>query len=90
MRGKQGLTTFEVYKMDKLKSLQLGADSMHMQKMADDAMLASVYQAECDDLVASVNHRTTHDVIVNGSLLFIAVLLFVFHWRWLKKMAKEE
>jgi hypothetical protein len=90
MSGGQNLTTFEVYKMDKLKSTQMVADSMHMQKMADDAMLHSMYQAERDDLIASVNHRTTRDAIVNSLLLMIAVLLFVFHWRWLRKMAKEE
>ena len=66
------------------------ADSMHMQKGADVAMLHSMYQADCDDLIASVNHCTTRDSIVNSLLLLIAVLLFVFQWRWLRKMAKEE
>lgn len=90
MSGGQSLTTFEVYKMDKLKSTQMAADSMHMQNRMDDAMLRSMYQAERDDLIASVNHRTTRDAIVNSIVLVIAVLLFIFHWRWLRKMAKEE
>lgn len=90
MSGGQNLTTFEVYKMDKLKSTQKAVDTMQMQNRIDDTMLRSMYQAERDDLVASVNHRTTRDAIVNGLLLLIAFLLFVFHWRWLRKMAKEE
>ena len=48
------------------------------------------YDALRSDQVASVRYSAVQSMSSSAVLLIVAVLLFVFHWRWLKNRAKQS
>ena len=82
------LTSFDNYVLEKRQ--RSGMDTMQKAMVADTSILRRMYDAETNDLLQKANHRIRQKIIVNGSLLLLTVLLFVIHWRWLKKIAKNN
>jgi hypothetical protein len=79
------LSSFENFKIDALKSTPAESASA-----LDDATLRSAFEAAQNDVIRSVNHRTRRTIIVSSLLLAICVILFVAHWRWLKRLTAQE
>lgn len=77
------LASFENYKMDLLTSSE-----KELSYVPDDETLKAMYESAKDDKIRGVNHRAFRDIMVNGLLIVICVVLFIFHWRWMQRLSK--
>jgi hypothetical protein len=82
------LASFENYKMDILKSSQKGDESLQASYVPDDQTLRAMYEAARTDRIQSVKHQSNKSIIVGSLLIFICLILFVTHWRWVRKLNK--
>ena len=82
------LASYENYKMDILKSPQKGDESSKASYVPDDQTLRAMYEAARADRIQSVKHQSNKSIIVGSLLIFICVILFVTHWRWVRKLNK--
>lgn len=78
------LASFENYKMDLLTS------EKEFVNIPDDKTLLVMYEAAKSDKIQSVKHRTKREMMVNGLLIVICVVLFITHWRWVQKISKSK
>jgi hypothetical protein len=82
------LASFENYKLDILKTLQKGDDSSKATYVPDDQTMRAMYEAVRADRIQSVKHRSNKSIIVGSLLVLICLILFVTHWRWMRKLNK--
>ena len=82
------MASFENYKLDVLKSFQKGDDTNKSNYAPDDQTLHVMYEAAKADKIQSVRHRANGNIIIGGLLVTICAILFVTHWRWLRKLNK--
>lgn len=83
--GSPSLASFENYKMDILRSLP-----EELSYVPDDQSLHNMYEAAKGERIQSVEHRARRTIIVSSLLIVGCVLLFVTHWRWMRKLARAE
>ena len=50
-----------------------------------DTELRRLYDAEREEVVATVRYRATRSLVGNLLLMVVAGALFAIHWRWLKR-----
>ena len=89
-QGMPSLASFENYKMDMLKSSQNGDGSSKASYVPDDNTLRVMYEAARTDKIQSVKHESNKSITVGGLLIFICIILFATHWRWVRKLNKLE
>jgi hypothetical protein len=82
------LASFDNYKMDILKSLQKEDESSKASYVPDDQTLRAMYEAARNDRIQSVKHQSNKSIIVGSILILICLILFVIHWRWMRKLNK--
>ena len=100
----RNITSFELYKADaKRQPENRGApngpdgpaarvDQSSSRAAADtasDAELRRLYEAERESVIANVRFRSIRSLVGNLLLLVVAAVLFVIHWRWLKRRDDE-
>ena len=78
------LASFENYKMDILT-----ASDKAQNITFDDETLKVMYESAKNDKIQAVKHRTSRDMMVNGFLIVVCILLFIFHWRWMRKFTRS-
>jgi len=77
------LASFDNYKMD-----IYSASEKESAFNPDDATLHAMYEAAKADKIHSVKHRANRTMIVNGLLIILCVVIFTFHWRWMRRLSK--
>jgi len=82
--NQKSLASFENYKMDVLKS-----NNEKETWNPDDATLQTMYEAEKEDRIRRVTHSSVRNLSVSGILIIICVILFLTHWRWMRKLNKK-
>lgn len=80
----ESIASFENYKMDILKS-QAEKETW----APDDATLKAMYESEKDDRIRRVKHNSFQNILVNGTLIIICIVLFLTHWRWMRRLNKK-
>ncbi len=88
--GSPSLASYENYKMDVLKSMPKGDDTKGASYIPDETTIKSMYESAKADKIQSVKHQAHRSMIIGGILIVICVILFVTHWRWLRKTSKAE
>lgn len=88
--GAPSLASFENYKMDVLRSLPKGEDAAKTSYIPDDQTLRGMYEAAKNDKILSVRHSSNRSMIISGLLIFICLVLFVTHWKWMQKNNRPE
>jgi len=93
--GRMGgpLTSFEVYKVSVRRQMVMRqysgpAPASVAQPPADtlsDAEMRRLYDAEREAAIGNVHFRAARSLVGNFLLIVLAAVLFVVHWRWLKK-----
>ena len=78
------LASFNNYKVDIIKA----TDPAH-DLVLDDDTLQSMYEAAKQDAISKVKHNAYRSVIVNGLIVVITILLFIFHWFWMKRLSEK-
>ena len=85
------LTSFEVYKVSVRRQIvmrQYSGPAGVAQAPADtlsDAEMRRLYDAEREAAIGNVQFRASRSLVANLLLIVLAAVLFVVHWRWLKK-----
>jgi hypothetical protein len=83
------ISSYETYRLDKLRSYQ-GTDSLQKAYTPDEKTIREMFDAEKNERVLTVKHRTYRSIIVFSILTGLALVLFFGHWRWLRRMGKAE
>lgn len=83
-RPEPSLASFENYKMDVLKSSE-GEQAF----VPDDETLRAMYTAAREDKIQGAKHSANKNIMVNGLLIFISIVLFIFHWIWIKRLPRK-
>ena len=86
----QSLASFDNYKMDILKSVPKEGEAAKTAYIPDDHTLRAMYEAAKSDKIQSVRHESNRTIVIDIILFVICILLFVTHWRWVRKLAKAE
>jgi len=97
--GRMGrsLTNFEVYKLDSRRDPLRGqtiplppgttttTTATAMRDTLTDVELRRMYDAEREQAIGNAKFRATRTLIGSLLLITLAAILFVVHWRWLKR-----
>jgi hypothetical protein len=95
--GRMGrsLTNFEVYKLDSRREPQrpepypanagTTTTSTAMRDTLSDDQLRRMYDAEREQAIGNAKFRATRTLIGSLLLITLSAILFVVHWRWLKR-----
>ncbi|OGF98010.1 MAG: hypothetical protein A3F83_03665 [Candidatus Glassbacteria bacterium RIFCSPLOWO2_12_FULL_58_11] len=86
--GSPSLASFENYKMDVLKSQK--EDKQESAYVPDDQTLHAMYEAAKADRIQQVRLNAHRQLTVNALLILVCIALFTTHWRWMRKVAREE
>ena len=81
--NRASIASFENYKMDMMKS-----QAENETWVPDDATLKAMYEAEKDDRIRRVKHDSFRNLYINGALIFICIILFLTHWRWMRRVSR--
>jgi len=81
---KKDLSSFEGYKVDALG--QIDKDAAYIPA---DEELMKMYEAEREEVMLSANHMIRKNLIVNGLLIVVSVLLFWFHFSWMRRLERN-
>jgi hypothetical protein len=87
--GSPSLASFDNYKADILKSVPKEGEAAKAY-IPDDQTLRTMYEAAKNDKIQSVRHESNRTIVIDAILLVICIVLFVTHWRWMRKLAKAE
>lgn len=88
--GQPSLASFENYKMDVLKSPQEGQQLSAAAYVPDDEIFRAMYEAAKADRIQSVRLESHRSITVDSLLIVVCILLFVFHWFWIRRLARRE
>ncbi|OFY49834.1 MAG: hypothetical protein A2W85_17170 [Bacteroidetes bacterium GWF2_41_31] len=88
MQNSPSLASFENYKMDVMKSMNKEGDGTQ-SFIPDDQTLRAMYEAAKDERIQNVLHSSNRTIMVSGIILVVSVLLFITHWIWLRRLAKQ-
>jgi hypothetical protein len=88
--GSPSLASFENYKMDMLKSSSKGDEKSVSNYVPDDETLRGMYEAAKADKIQSSRHQSNRSIIIDSLLIVICLVLFVTHWRWMKRLTAVQ
>lgn len=83
------LASYENYKMDILKSVPKEGESK-TSYIPDDQTLRAMFESAKDDKIQRERHEANRSIVIDSILIVICIVLFVTHWRWMRKFAKAE
>ena len=49
-----------------------------------------MFESAKDDKIQRERHEANRTIVIDSILIVICVVLFVTHWRWMRKFAKAE
>ena len=84
------LASFDNYKMDILKSVPKEGEAAKTAYIPDDQTLRAMYEAAKNDKIQRARHESNRTVVIDSILIVICIVLFVTHWRWMRKFLKAE
>ena len=86
--GTPSLASFEIYKMDILKNSKNDEQKTGANWMPEDKVMHSMYEAAKADRISQANHSSVRTIVVNSLIILICIVLFIFHWTWMKRLTK--
>jgi hypothetical protein len=82
------VTSFEAFRVtyDRARELRLGPNaSSTPPEPVPEAELRRRYEALRADRIARTRVRAQRELVTNGLMLAVAIVLFTVHWRWVKR-----
>jgi hypothetical protein len=86
--GTPSLASFDNYKMDILKSSKNDEQKTGTNWIPEDKTLHSMFEAAKADRINQANHSSIRSIVVNSLIILICIILFTFHWIWMKRLTK--
>ena len=86
----KSLASFETYKMDILKSVRSKGEESEPAYIPDDETIRGMFEAAKDDRISTVTLDARRSMTVNGMLGILSVVLFAFHWFWMRRLGKNQ
>ncbi len=87
--GSPSLASYENYKVDVMRSLSKDTETKKESYVPTEQELKSMYEAALNDKIQSAKHQSNKFVLINSFLIAICIVLFVVHWKWMRKIAKS-
>jgi hypothetical protein len=84
------LASFENYKADIMKSAPKEVEAAKTTYIPNDQTLRTMYEAAKNDKIQRVRHESNRTIVIDIILIVICLILFITHWRWMRKLAKVE
>jgi hypothetical protein len=82
------LTSFEAYKATlQRERMMMGPQAPAIPDTASDPTLRARFDALVSDRTAATVYRTTKTFVTSGTMLLLAVIMFLVHWRWLRRFS---
>lgn len=83
-------SSFESYKVHVIKDMTTSYEcdqeiKAKAAKLPDDQTLMRMYESEKDDSYKNAFHRTKRTLIEKVFFMLLSALLFIFHWKWVRK-----
>jgi hypothetical protein len=88
--GAPSLASYENYKMDILRSVPKDAESAKAGYLPDDQTLRAMYESAKDYKIQNNRHDSYRTIVIDGILMVLCIVLFASHWKWLRKLARNE
>jgi hypothetical protein len=86
--GTPSLASYEIYKMDILKSAKPDEQKTGTNYIPDDKTMHSMYEAAKADRINQSNHSSIRSIVVSGLIIIISIVLFITHWIWMRRLSK--
>ena len=84
------LTSFESYKATyRREQAMFDRTGTARPDTASEATLRQQYEALVRDRIVTAQYRTTKSFVTGTFFLLVAVALFVFHWRWVRRLNEK-
>jgi len=84
------LTSFESYKATyRREQTMFDRSGTARPDTVSEATLRQQYEALVRDRIASTHYRTTKSFVTGTFFLVIALALFLFHWRWVRRLNEK-
>ena len=87
-QGSPSLASYENYKLDVMKSFQQSAAGGKESYLPDENTLKAMYESARNEKIMKVRHDSNKNLLISSLMIFIAVVLFITHWRWMQRLAK--
>lgn len=85
--GGVALTSFDAYKATRSRDpMPSDPNEATRRDTIPDAVLRQRYDALVADRIATTRYQTGKTLTTSGILLLVAIGLFVFHWRWVRRV----
>ena len=88
MQNSPSLASFEIYKMDILKSKNKEGSESGQAYIPDDKTIQAMYEAAKDDRIQTALHSARRTIIVSSIIILFSIVLFISHWIWMRKLTK--
>lgn len=83
--NQQALASYEIYKVETLKSFKSESDPAKATLVPDEKTMHAMYDAARQDKITAEMHRINKSMLVDTLLIVVCIILFITHWRWLRK-----
>jgi hypothetical protein len=87
--GSGNLASYEEYRFEKIRNYQQSGDSLTKASVPDAKELRQMYDDQRNNHLQSVKLKNVRSLVAYGMLLLASVILFIVHWRWLRRMARS-
>ncbi len=84
--GGQSLTSFEAFEATRQAMPNFGRETAAPPDTASLETRRARFDAIVADRISSSTYQTSKTFVTQGLFLVIAIGLFVFHWRWMKRL----
>lgn len=85
--GSVALTSFEAYKATQYRDpMRYNPNEATRRDTLPDSVLRPRYDALVADRILTTRYQTGKTLTTSAILLLVAIGLFVFHWRWVRRL----
>ncbi|MHB9035167.1 MAG: hypothetical protein ACYC64_00770 [Armatimonadota bacterium] len=84
------MASYEAFKLDVIVAMASGQQKNQDQVKLDEKMLKNAYQDALTSGIHSIARQAKTELTGYGILIFVSAVVFVFHWKWLQKLATSD
>ncbi len=88
--GSSHLDSFEEYKFELIKSATKASESHTPVYIPDDESIRQMMEAQKTNRIMSTRLRTRGNLIRYSVIQFTCVILFAWHWIWLRRITRNN